>query len=136
MTSFGGINMEFRSDVRYLETHEWACKSEDDIVVGISDYAQNTLSDIVYVELPGVGETFEKGDQICVVESVKAAGDVYAPVSGEIVAVNDMLEEEPEIVNADPFGKGWLVRIKPSHSEEFDTLMDAEAYKKVVEEAE
>ena len=107
--------MEFKTDVRYCETHEWASKSEDEVVVGISDYAQNTLSDIVYVELPEVGDEVEKGDQICVVESVKAAGDVYAPVSGEIVAVNEALEDEPEIVNADPFGKGWLVRIKPSN---------------------
>ena len=128
--------MEFKSDVRYLITHEWAGKSEDEIVVGISDYAQNTLSDIVYVELPEVGETFDKGDQICVVESVKAAGDVYAPFSGEIVAVNDLLDDEPEIVNADPFGKGWLVRIKPSNPDEWDTLMDVEEYKKVVEEEE
>lgn len=128
--------MEFKSDVRYLKTHEWAGKSEDEIVVGISDYAQNTLSDIVYVELPEVGEVFEKGDQLCVVESVKAAGDVYAPVSGEVVAVNELLEDEPEIVNVEPFGKGWLVRIKPSDPAEWDTLMDAEHYKMVVEEEE
>ena len=128
--------MDFKSDVRYLATHEWAGKKEDEFVVGISDYAQSTLSDIVYVELPEVGDAIEKGKQICVVESVKAAGDVYAPVSGEVVAVNTVLEDEPEIVNADPFGKGWLVRIKPSHPEEWEALMDVEAYKKVVEEEE
>lgn len=128
--------MEFKSDVRYLVTHEWAGKSEDEIVVGISDYAQNTLSDIVYVELPAVGDTFDKGDQICVVESVKAAGDVYTPFSGEIVAVNDLLEDEPEIVNADPFGKGWLVKIKPSNLDEWDTMMNVEDYKKAVAEEE
>lgn len=128
--------MEFKTDVRYCETHEWASKSEDEVVVGISDYAQNTLSDIVYVELPEVGEEVEKGDQICVVESVKAAGDVYAPVSGEIVAVNEALDDEPEIINADPFGKGWLVRIKPSDMAEWESLLDVEAYKKVVEEEE
>lgn len=128
--------MEFKADVRYLKTHEWAGKSDDEIVVGISDYAQNTLSDIVYVELPEVGETFNKGDQLCVVESVKAAGDVYAPFGGEIVAVNSALDDEPEIVNADPFGKGWLVRMKPSNPEEWDTLLDVEAYIKVTEEEE
>ena len=128
--------MEFKSDVKYLKTHEWAAKREDEIVVGISDYAQNTLSDIVFVELPEVGEVFDKGDQICVVESVKAAGDVYAPVSGQIVAVNEILEDEPEIVNTAPFGKGWLVRIKPSNPDEWNTLMGVEDYKKVVEEEE
>ena len=128
--------MEFKSDVKYLKTHEWAAQSEEGIVVGISDYAQNTLSDIVYVELPEVGDEIDKGDQICVVESVKAAGDVYAPVSGKIVAVNDVLEDEPEIVNSSPFGNGWLVRIKPSDPKEWDTLMTAEEYKKVVEEEE
>jgi glycine cleavage system H protein len=130
------VNMEFKADVKYLETHEWAEMREELIVVGISDYAQNTLSDIVYVELPEVGEVFDKGDQICVVESVKAAGDVYAPMSGEIVAVNDLLENEPEIVNSAPFEKGWLVRIKPSDPEEWEALMDVEEYKKVVEEEE
>ncbi|MDF1515260.1 MAG: glycine cleavage system protein H, partial [Anaerolineae bacterium] len=84
--------MEFKSDVRYLATHEWAGQSESEYVVGISDYAQSTLSDIVYVELPEVGDTIAKGDQICVVESVKAAGDVYSPISGEIIAVNSSLE--------------------------------------------
>ncbi len=126
--------MEFKSDVRYQRTHEWAKKKTDEIIVGISDYAQNTLSDIVYVELPEVGEVFEKGDQLCVVESVKAAGDVYAPVSGEVVAVNTLLDDEPEIVNAEPFEKGWLVRIKPSNPAEWDMLMDVEEYKMVVEE--
>jgi glycine cleavage system H protein len=126
--------MDFKPDAKYLKTHEWAAKREDEIVVGISDYAQNTLSDIVYVELPDVGDVFDKGDQMCVVESVKAAGDVYAPVSGEIVAVNDVLEDEPEIVNSAPFDKGWLVRIKPSNPDEWKTLMNVEDYKKVVEE--
>ncbi len=125
--------MEFKSEVRYQKTHEWAGKSEDEVIVGISDYAQNTLSDIVYVELPEVGETVDKGDQLCVVESVKAAGDVYAPVSGVVVAVNESLEDEPEIVNAEPFENGWLVRIKPSNPDEWETLLDVDSYKKVVE---
>ncbi len=126
--------MKFDSDVRYLETHEWARKQDDEIVVGISDYAQDTLSDVVYVELPEEGETVSKGDPLCVVESVKAAGDVYAPVSGKVVAVNIELEEAPEMVNQDPFGEGWLVRIAPADPDEWGDLLDIEAYKQLVEE--
>jgi len=126
--------MEFKTDVRYMDTHEWARKDGDEIVVGISDYAQSTLSDIVYVELPEVGDELDKGDMMCVVESVKAAGDVYVPMSGEIVAVNETLEDSPELVNEDPFGDGWLARIKPSDMDEWDELLDVEAYKEVVDE--
>jgi len=128
--------MEFDPDVRYLETHEWARKDGDEIVVGISDYAQGTLSDIVYVELPEVDDAVTKGDQLGVVESVKAAGDVYAPVSGTIVAVNEALEDTPELINQDPFGKGWLVRIKPSEPAEWETLLHVEAHKAVVQREE
>ncbi len=126
--------MEFDANVRYLETHEWARKDGDEIVVGVSDYAQSTLSDIVYVELPEVGDTVEKGDHLGVVESVKAAGDIYAPMSGEVIAVNEALEDAPELVNQDAFGEGWLVRIAPSDANEWDTLLDVAAYEKVVEE--
>ena len=126
--------MEFDPDVRYLETHEWARRDGDEIVVGISDYAQRTLSDIVYVELPEVGDAVTKGDQLGVVESVKAAGDVYTPVSGTIVAVNEALEDTPELINQDPFG--WLVRIKPSEPAEWEMLLDLEAYKAVVQREE
>ncbi len=128
--------MEFDPDVRYLETHEWARRDGDEIVVGISDYAQRTLSDIVYVELPEVGDAVTKGDQLGVVESVKAAGDVYTPVSGTIVAVNEALEDTPELINQDPFGEGWLVRIKPSEPAEWEMLLDLEAYKAVVQREE
>ena len=126
--------MDFKTDVRYADTHEWARKEGDEIVVGISDYAQSTLSDIVYVELPEVGDVLDKGDMMCVVESVKAAGDVYVPMSGEIVDVNEDLEDTPELVNEDPFGEGWLARIKPSDMDEWDELLDVDAYKEVVEE--
>ena len=126
--------MDFDSGVRYLETHEWARKDGDEIVVGISDYAQSTLSDIVYVELPEVGDAVAKGDHLGVVESVKAAGDIYAPMSGKIVAVNDALEDAPELVNQDAFGEGWLVRIAPDDAGEWDALLDVAAYEKVVEE--
>ncbi len=126
--------MKIDENVRYLETHEWARKENGEVVIGISDYAQSTLSDIVYVELPEVGDEVTKGEQFGVVESVKAAGDVYAPMSGEVIAVNEELEDAPEMVNADAFGKGWLIRIEPSSPDEWDELLNSKAYKQVVEE--
>jgi len=125
--------MEFILDVRYATTHEWARTTGDEVVVGISDYAQSTLSDVVYVELPEVGDRVSKGEQLGVVESVKAAGDIYAPASGTVVAVNEGLEDSPELVNQDPFGEGWLVRIMLDDPAELDDLMDAAAYKALVE---
>jgi glycine cleavage system H protein len=122
------------TSVRYLETHEWARKEGDEIIIGITDYAQSTLSDIVYVELPEVGDTLDKGDQFGVVESVKAAADVYLPVGGKVVAVNTALEDTPELVNEDAFGEGWMLRISPANPAEWSELLDAEAYQKVVEE--
>jgi len=123
-------------NVRYMKSHEWARKDGDEIVVGITDYAQSTLSDIVYVELPEAGDTLAKGEQFGVVESVKAAADVYLPMGGEVVAINEELEDTPETVNEDAFGKGWMVRIKPSDPDEWDTLLDTAGYQKVVEEEE
>lgn len=128
--------MNLEKDVRYLETHEWARKEGDEIVIGITDYAQSTLSDIVYVELPEVGDTLNKGDQFGVVESVKAAADVYLPMSGKVVAINTALEDTPELVNEDAFGKGWMLRLSPVNSGEWNELLDADAYQKVVEEEE
>lgn len=128
--------MKLDTDVRFLETHEWARKEGDEIVVGITDYAQSTLSDIVYVELPEVGDAFNKGDQFGVVESVKAAADVYLPVSGKVVAVNTALEDTPELVNEDAFGEGWMLRLSPANPGEWNELLDADAYQKVVEEEE
>lgn len=128
--------MNLDTGIRFLETHEWARKEGNEVVVGITDYAQSTLSDIVYVELPEVGDTFNKGDQFGVVESVKAAADVYLPMSGKVVAVNAALEETPELVNQDAFGEGWMLRISPANPAEWNELLDAEAYQKVVEEEE
>ncbi len=128
--------MNLDTNVRYLETHEWARKEGDEIVIGITDYAQSTLSDIVYVELPEVGDTLSKGDQFGVVESVKAAADVYLPMSGKVVAVNAALEETPELVNQDAFGEGWMLRLSPTNSGEWNELLNADAYQKVVEEEE
>ncbi|MEJ5308546.1 MAG: glycine cleavage system protein GcvH [Anaerolineae bacterium] len=128
--------MKLDTDVRFLETHEWARKEGDEIIVGITDYAQSTLSDIVYVELPEVGDTLSKGDQFGVVESVKAAADVYLPMSGKVVAVNTALEETPELINQDAFGEGWMLRITPTNPGEWNELLDADAYQKVIEEEE
>ncbi len=113
---------------RYLKSHEWARRDGDDLVCGISDHAQEALSDLVFVELPMVGATLRAGETFGVIESVKAASDVYMPVGGTIVAVNDALEGAPEAINKDPYGAGWLIRVKPDNPAEFDALMDAAAY--------
>lgn len=125
--------MKFPAELRYSEHDEWARVEEDEVITGITDYAQDQLSDIVYVELPEVGDQFDKGEPYGVVESVKAASDVYMPASGEIVEVNLELEDTPEIVNEDPYGKGWFVRIRPAELADLDELMDAEAYRAHVE---
>lgn len=120
--------MKYDSAVRYQESHEWARMDEGFVVVGISDYAQDSLGDVVYIEHPEIGAAKKKGDPFGVVESVKAASDVYMPVAGEIVEVNADLEDNPAKVNEDPFGAGWLVKIKPSDPAEYETLMGAEEY--------
>ena len=115
-------------DVRYSEDHEWARSEGGQIRSGISDYAQDQLGDIVFVELPEVGESFEAGAEFGTVESVKAVSELYMPVGGEIVAVNTALEDAPEMVNNSPYEDGWMVDIKPSNSSEVDQLMDKNAY--------
>jgi glycine cleavage system H protein len=128
--------MKLDSEARYAETHEWVRKDGDECVCGISDHAQESLSDIVYVELPEAGDAFDKGDSFGVVESVKAASDVYMPMGGEITAVNEALEDTPELVNQDPYGEGWLIRFTPSDPAEFDDLLDGAGYESVVAEEE
>ncbi len=128
--------MKFDPSCRYDVEHEWIRVEGDEGVVGISDYAQDQLSDVVYVELPEVGDTFGKGDVFAVVESVKAASDVYMPVGGEILEINEVLEDSPELVNEDPFGEAWLVRVAIADSAELDDLMDATAYQAFVESLE
>jgi glycine cleavage system H protein len=128
--------MKLDPQALYADSHEWARKEGDEIVVGISDYAQESLSDIVYVELPEVGDTFERAESFGVVESVKAASDLYMPVGGEIVAVNTELEDAPELVNQDPYGAGWMIRVAPSDPAEFDELLDGGAYEALVAEEE
>jgi glycine cleavage system H protein len=125
--------MLFDPSCVYGEEHEWVRVEGEEGVIGISDYAQDQLSDIVYVELPEVGDSFDKGDVLAVVESVKAASDVYMPVTGEILEINDVLEDSPELLNQDPYGEAWLVRVTIADPAELDDLLDAKAYKAYVE---
>ena len=117
------------SDLRYRDSHEWIrAEDEGTVVVGISDHAQEALGDMVFVELPEPGMSYDQAEACAVVESVKAASDIYAPVSGEIAEANGKLEDSPELVNSDPYGEGWLFRMIPSDSSELDGLLDADAY--------
>ena len=122
--------MKIDPNCRYRSSHEYARKDGADIVVGISDHAQEALGDIVFVELPDIGKVFAQGEAIGVVESVKAASDIYAPVSGKVTAVNAALQADPALMNKDPYGAGWLLRMAPSNAAEWDTLLDAVAYEK------
>jgi glycine cleavage system H protein len=126
--------MRFDPRCRYLESHEWVRIEGDEGVVGVSDYAQAELNDVVYVELPEVGDALEKGEEFGTVESVKAASEMYAPVSGEVTAVNEALEDAPDLVNSDPFGAGWMLRIKLMSPQELEGLLDVEAYKALCED--
>ena len=120
---------EIPSDLLYRESHEWVRYDDDGTAtVGISDHAQAQLGDMVFVELPEPGMSYEQGDACAVVESVKAASDVYAPLSGEVIENNSALEDSPELVNSDPYGDGWLFRMQLSNPSELDGLLDPEAY--------
>jgi glycine cleavage system H protein len=117
------------TELKYASSHEWARLEEDGTVtVGITDHAQEALGDVVFVELPEVGTSLSAGDQAGVVESVKAASDIYAPVGGEVIEINDRLEDEPEAVNGDPYKDGWFFRLKPADAAELGDLLSAEAY--------
>ncbi|WP_428622979.1 glycine cleavage system protein GcvH [Sedimenticola sp.] len=125
------------NDLKYAKSHEWVRDEEDGtVVIGITDHAQELLGDLVFVELPEVGDTVSAGSECAVVESVKAASDVYSPVSGEVVAVNESLVDAPETVNQDAFGDGWLFQVKFSAPAELDDLLDADAYSEVMESEE
>jgi glycine cleavage system H protein len=120
--------LDLPDDLRYAEDHEWARAEADNIRVGISDYAQDQLSDVVFVELPQVGDSFGKGEEFGTVESVKAVVELFMPVGGEILAVNNALEESPELVNESPYQEGWFIQVKPTDPLEMDTLMTKKAY--------
>ena len=126
---------EMPSELKYARTHEWA-RLEDDgtVTVGITDHAQHALGDVVFVELPEVGADITAGSEAGVVESVKAASDIYAPVSGEVIAINEKLVDVPETINGDPYGDGWFFRLRPSDEAELEELLDAEGYRAVCDE--
>lgn len=126
--------VEIKSDLRYTKSHEWVKIDGDTITMGVSDFAQSELGDITYLELPEPGESVTRSEPLGVIESVKAASDIYSPVTGEIVEANDQVVDAPEAVNSSPYGDAWLVKIKVSDTSELDELMDSAAYEKFVEE--
>jgi len=127
-----GGGVEVPEDMKYAKSHEWIKVDGDKGKIGITYHAQNELTDIVYIELPGVGASFTKDQEMCVVESVKTVSDILCPVDGEIVEVNEALPDKPETVNSDPYGDGWLVVIKISDKKQVDEMMDATAYKEFI----
>ncbi len=126
----------YPEDYKYSEDHEWIRIEDDICVVGITDYAQDELGEVVFVEMPEPGQTFDANDEIGSIESVKAVAEVYTPVTGEIVAVNEALEDAPETVNQDPHGEGWMVKIRFTSADELGELMDVEAYRQFIESGE
>jgi glycine cleavage system H protein len=126
--------MSVPQDLFYAKTHEWVSLADGIATVGITDFAQSQLSDLTFVELPEVGAEFNAGDEIAVVESVKAAADVYSPISGEVVEVNTKLDESPELINEDAFGAGWLFKIKVADESDVDDLLDADSYEELCPE--
>lgn len=121
-------------DLFYTKEHEWAKADGELVLIGISDYAQDQLGDIVFVEMPEVGDSFNGGDEFGTLESVKAVSELYIPISGEIVEVNEELEDTPELINQDPYG-GWIIKVKPENMEELQELLDRDSYLKVLEGA-
>ncbi|MCE5232008.1 MAG: glycine cleavage system protein GcvH [Xanthomonadaceae bacterium] len=125
---------EIPGDLKFQKSHEWArVESDGTVTVGISDHAQSLLGDLVYVELPGVGDRVQAGNACAVVESVKAASDVYAPVSGEVVAVNEALSDKPETINEDAYGEGWIFVVKMENKDDLAELLDPDAYAELIE---
>ena len=126
--------MDFPDELKYTEDHEWVLVEDEIATIGITDFAQDQLGDVVFVELPEVGDQLETGKPLGVVESVKAVSDVYAPVSGEVVEINPELPDEPEMLNTSPYEDGWMIKIKLANTEELDALMDAASYQDFIEQ--
>ncbi|WP_347332879.1 glycine cleavage system protein GcvH [Marinimicrobium locisalis] len=125
---------EIRNELKYLPSHEWArVEGDGTVTIGISDHAQDSLGDVVFVELPEVGSSVSKGEEAGVVESVKAASDIYSPISGEVIAINEALEDSPETVNESPYDDGWFFKVKPEDTNELNDALDAEGYRNVAE---
>ncbi|GAB3413025.1 glycine cleavage system protein GcvH [Haloparvum alkalitolerans] len=127
------MSFETPDDRRYLESHEWTTTDGDTVRFGISDFAQDELGDVVFVELPDAGDEVTADEEFGVVESIKAVSDVYAPVSGEVVAVNEDLFDAPELLNQDPYGEGWLIEVEPADDADFDALLSPEDYRDQIE---
>ncbi len=121
-------------NLKFLDSHEWARDDDGVVTVGISNHAQELLGDIVYVELPQIGSSVSQKDGVAIVESVKAASDVYSPLTGEIVEINEKLSDNPEIINSSPYEDGWFFKVKPQNIDELDEMLDSDAYKKLSEE--
>ena len=129
--------MEFPEDLRYAKSHEWVrLEEEGEVVMGISDFAQDALGDVVYVDLPEVGRTVEAREAFAEIESTKSVNDIYAPIAGTVVAVNEALFDAPEVVNTDPYGEGWFVRIAPAAGTDLAALLEAAAYRRLTEQEE
>lgn len=126
--------MNFPENLKYTSEHEWIRKEGDVAYVGITDYAQSQLGDIVFVDVPTVGETLKKDEVFGTIEVVKTISDLFIPVSGEVIELNEQLEGNPELVNSDPYGEGWIIKVRLTEPKELDNLLDAAAYKKVVNE--
>lgn len=127
------MSFEIPDDCRYLESHEWARRENGTVRVGISDFAQDELGDVVFVELPDEGDEVTQDEDFGVIESIKAVSDIYAPVSGEVVAANDELIDAPELVNEDPYGDGWMIEIELTDESELEALLAAEAYREQID---
>jgi len=127
------MSFDVPDDCRYLDSHEWVRTADGTARIGVSDFAQDELGDVVFVELPDEGEELSAGDDFGVVESIKAVSDLYAPVSGPVTAVNDALLDQPELVNEDPFGDGWMIEVDLDDPDELETLLSPDAYREQIE---
>jgi len=126
------MSKEIRDDLKYTATHEWLKIKDNKAIIGITDHAQTELTDIVFVELPEVGKDINKGDELCVVESVKSVSEIYSPISGKIIEVNKKLDDSPEIINESPYDDGWIVKIEITNKSEISSLLDAKLYKNIL----
>ena len=125
---------EVKEELRYTEEHEWTNNQNDIVTIGITDHAQESLGEIVFIELPDVGTTVDKSSTFGVIESTKSVSDLYSPIAGEVVEVNRSVENEPDIINKNPYGEGWIIKIKAKRIEDLDSLLTAEQYKKLIDE--
>ncbi len=126
------MGQEVRDGLRYTDTHEWLKIQDDKVIIGITDHAQSELTDIVFVELPEIGKEINKGDELCVVESVKSVSEIYSPISGTIIDVNKKLDDSPEIINESPYDDGWIVKLEIKDKSEFNILLDSNSYKNIL----